>query len=101
MVFGKEKYSREKYEEVENEREKNAARLSHPTMLWPVWVENIKRAQARMDKLMTSGHKEASTLNKEYDRLKLNAEEALKTLEQFEREKLGMHEGEQSEKGEQ
>ena len=56
-----------------------------------IW-SNESEARERVEKLYGKGHAEARALNEEYDRLRTRAQEAIKAIADFEREKLGMHE---------
>jgi hypothetical protein len=125
--LGKEKYSREAFEEAEQqiknaeeiaatEKEKlskeadeyaeKAATNSSPwgDIFFAARAESLDKkakkmtpdkvreeARKRLEDLINAGHKEALKLNEEYDRLRIKAEQAEKELEDFEREKLGMH----------
>jgi len=56
-----------------------------------------KKAHVRLSKLIAAGNKEALALDKEYERLKQKAQEALLDLRKFEKEQLGMRKTDQEE----
>ena len=56
-----------------------------------VLQSNADVAKRKLEKLYTKGEAEALAVNEEYDRFQAQAQEAIKALENFEREKLGMH----------
>jgi len=106
-IFSGEKYSKEAYEKAEklaDSAEKSArfrgtsgmekmgpdARQAIYDELW----KDAEKAKRRVEKLYSKGQAEGIALNEEYDRLRTQAQEAIKALADFEREKLGMREDE-------
>lgn len=87
-------YSKEAYEKAKGD-ERDAEVKADFFGRYP-WI--LDNARKRLEKLYTKGEKEATDFNKEYDRLFIQAQEALKALEDFEREKLGMHQEKEEEK---
>jgi len=59
---------------------------SRTTTLW----EQKEKAGRKLEKLYGVGQTEAKALNEEYDRLMVTALDAVKALQSFENEKLGM-----------
>jgi hypothetical protein len=107
-MFGKEKYSRESYEETEKAVEINNANYKSagtpvPSMNYnPNYkgmLANIREAEKRLEGLKARGYVEARDLNERYDALKKQAAEAAQALFEFERDKLGMHEQKQKKSG--
>ena len=49
-----------------------------------------------LEKIIQSNQKEGEALNKEYESLKANAQEAMKALADFQKEKLGMKNSKES-----
>ena len=102
-IFG-EKYSKEAYEEAECDSKINVhlersglyGRESIQSF-YDRQAKNREEARNRLEKLYAKGQKEALELNKEHDRLEVRVQEALKELETFEREKLGMRQEEEEE----
>jgi hypothetical protein len=100
-MFGREKHSRESYEEAEkavkihdtNYKEAGTpipSRGYNPD--YEGMLANICEAEKRLEKLKSQGQKEAQELNERYDELRVRAAQAALALFDFEREKLGMHE---------
>lgn len=54
-----------------------------------LWA-SVEEARERLDKLHLEREEEMNALNREYDRLCAKVTDALKELETFEKEKLGM-----------
>ncbi|MFA4872623.1 MAG: hypothetical protein WC659_01665 [Patescibacteria group bacterium] len=52
--------------------------------------EYMALLRQRLNKLVGAGQEEAGALNEEYDKLKQRADEALKAVSDFERDRLGM-----------
>jgi len=102
-MFSGEKYSKEGYEEAKKKSDSalETARFrgtitgmgkeAKQRIYDELWSESAK-AQERVEKLYAKGQAEATALNEEYDRLRIQAQEAIKAIADFEREKLGMHE---------
>jgi hypothetical protein len=99
-LFGGEKYSKKAYDDAEKtvafeekalESHAKAGGYGH---FYHLLDERIAEAKERMERLREKGKTEAIALNEEYDRLVAKAQEAVKKVEDFEREKLGMEGGE-------
>lgn len=93
-MFGGEKHTKETYRDasrdlVEKERLEESA-FSGPPILYPVLMKNAEKARLKIEKLYGKGRAEAIALNEEYDRLMASTLEAVKTLQEFEKNKLGM-----------
>ena len=100
-MFGKERYSRESYEEAEKAVEIHDANYKAAGTPIPSrgynpdyesMLANIREAEKRLEGLKAQGHKEARDLNERYDELKAQSAQAAQALFDFERDKLGMHE---------
>jgi hypothetical protein len=103
---GGEKYSREAYEKAEHEatvaenayasrgtvREAHSSHIKNAQAVYDALIRGADKARQRVEKLYGKGHAEAIALNEEYDRLLAQAQEAVKAIEIFEKEKLGMSE---------
>ncbi len=103
MGFFGEKYSRQSYEKTEEDLKSMQKGPSAELTMWlngqgadvmkmekERW-EAIKKAKSKLQSLLESGHKEASALNKEHDRLLAQVSEAQKAVANFERDKLGVN----------
>lgn len=96
-MFGKEKYSLEAYKQAEVEAQRGKEqeekeKVFHKEAGHSVYIiHNSDPAVARLKKMYELGEKEAFELNKEYEELQRRAAEAIKSLSDFERDKLGMH----------
>ena len=102
-IFSREKYSKEGYNEAKKKYDsahkdaqsigtiigigKEDAQIIYDEL----WNKSAKTYE-RVEKLYAKGQAEATALNEEYDRLRIQAQEAIKAIADFEREKLGMHE---------
>ncbi|OHB20925.1 MAG: hypothetical protein A2939_05525 [Parcubacteria group bacterium RIFCSPLOWO2_01_FULL_48_18] len=107
MGFSGEKYSKEVYEEAEEEARgaersyqdrgtiTGMSREAAQRIYDGLW-ENAAKARSRVERLYAKGQAEAIALNEQYERLRTQAQEAIKALADFEREKLGMHKEEPS-----
>jgi hypothetical protein len=100
-MFGKEKYSRDNYQEAQKAvdvQQENYMESGTPIPSrgydpnYEGMLANIREAKERLEQLKAQGHKEARDLNELYDKLKSQAEHAVRALFDFERDKLGMHE---------
>ena len=102
-IFSGEKYSKKGYEEAKKKSDSayETARFrgtitrmgeeATQRIYDELWSKSTE-AQKRVEKLYAKGRAEATALNEEYDRLRIQAQEAIKAIADFEREKLGMHE---------
>ena len=98
-IFGKKEreggYSREEFDnlqEIADARLQNAEapyRGESEKILDQRWA-SYGAAVHRLEAMRVAGEKEATELNREYDRLRGKVAEALRTLKEFEREKLGI-----------
>jgi hypothetical protein len=113
-MFGGEKYSKAAYKDAEKEaddvnpkfiefRDKSRIEREGGVHLnkWEregnsktdkFLMEKAIRATQRVHELFGKGETEATALNEEYDRLLAQAKQAVKALEYFEKDKLGMSE---------
>jgi len=113
-MFGGEKYSKAAYKDAESEatesstkaqefRDKSRIERDDGVHLnkWEqegnsktdkLLIEKAVRATQRLEKLEAEGNKEATALNEEHNRLLTQAQQAIKALEYFEKDKLGMSE---------
>jgi hypothetical protein len=106
-IFGGEQYSREAYEDAEEEKksarshydglgtgiyEGGSRFVRHEQAVYDNALKSIEKADKRLERLLEKGHKEAVALNEKYDLLKRRAEEAMQDLVDFEKNQLGMHE---------
>jgi len=99
----KEKYSIEAYEQAAieaqrikelEEKDKAAEKVRPKGKILDIAViqmHNSGPAMKRLRKLYEANEKEAIIINKEYDRLRQSAAQAIKDLYDFEKDKLGMH----------
>ncbi|MEK7144256.1 MAG: hypothetical protein AAB794_00120 [Patescibacteria group bacterium] len=90
-----EEYSRKTYEDAEDKAartEKAWKPLRANNFAPDAFTRMAERARQRVENLYGKGQAEAISLNKEYDRLLGKAEEAMKALKSFEKEKLRMSE---------
>lgn len=95
-IFGGEKYSKEGYEEAEAEAKSTSRRYNKIGSLaggglYDTLIIDAFAARKRVGKMYAKGKTEAAALHKEYGRLLAEAQEAVKAVADFEREKLGMH----------
>jgi len=97
------RHHREKYEEAESKKKStlHAARFvgslagrdlssQEKQEIYDGFWNNYGRAKRRLERLYAGRHKEALKLNKKYDTLVAQLERDSKTLEDFEREELGI-----------
>jgi hypothetical protein len=101
-IFGGEKYSKEGYEKAKKQQNityetaVNLPRLgdmeiSEFPKIYKELLDASVKASKKAEELYAKGQIEAAALNEEYGRLLAEAQEAIKTVADFEREKLGMH----------
>jgi hypothetical protein len=99
----KEEYSREKYDQLKNNADVayNAARFrgtikkrmseeERQNIYDTIWRYSDD-ADKKLKKFYEKGKEEAIALNEEYDRLVVEAREAIEAVANFEKENLGMH----------
>lgn len=97
-IFGGEKYSKEAYKGAERAKENLEKDQDDPVYLIGGLAgpgarehdEREKRVRGRLEELLGKGNAEAEKMNEEYDRLLARAQEAVKAVTDFEKEKLGM-----------
>ena len=106
-IFSREKYSRKEFDEAKETSDsalksaetrgthgmKNMGAGVRQRIYNELW-DTAHKAQWRVEKLYAKGQAEATDLNEEYDCLRTKAQEAIKAIADFEREKLGMIEKE-------
>lgn len=104
-IFGKvEEYSKAAYDELAQEKKlresaREQSRGMHPFGSSQREIVRSDRAfsellielQKKMDELLETAQQEGNKLNKEYNRLLLEAKTALERLAKFEQEKLRLH----------
>jgi len=89
-IFGGEKYSKETYQYAKSDKEiADDYVTSYPISRF---VHDAEKAKKRLEELHGKGQTEAVALNEEYDRLMASTLEAVKALQEFEKNKLGMSE---------
>jgi len=107
-MFNKENYSKEAFEKAsfeaeeakEKEKKDEAYYEANKERLDIYYVHRSAPAIKRLKKMNEAGEKEAYALNEQYNDLYRKAKEAIKSLSDFERDKLGMHEDLEKEKEE-
>lgn len=107
-LFRKKKH-REKYDEASDVLKREAKTFrsrygsidtphtpSFDTLLFSYWDKaRYDAAKDKLKNLYAEGHKEAININKEYDTLIYTFGKDAKRVYEFEREELGMHEGDE------
>lgn len=95
-IFGGEKYSKETYQYAENDKKvyEDRLKMNLPADIRDVESHGAEEAKKRVEKLFGKSNAEAEKMNEEYDRLLARAQEAIKAVKDFEKEKLGMSGGE-------
>lgn len=96
-IFGGEKYSKEAYKAASNEMkgldslDREGGEGMSESIIRHSYINGHRQGlQEYLDKQLKAGQSEANFLNEKYNQLINNAETAMKALEDFEKEKLGM-----------